>query len=709
MLRRTLGSVFAARGLQRTFGQGPLHSTGRRVVLDSVFKADEPGPKDFLQNAWKSLFKTQKKKGGSGGPGPEFKPIHFLGLFGLAAAAIAVYYLEPIRETFGLYPRLSYQEFTKLLSTQSVSRITVVKISKQSLEVQYRALVTEVSGKNYIMPIGNVDHFIYSVESQLNGNVGNLHIEYRRRPPLLEMLNSVSKFAYYVLGVGWFGIFLVSRLKSGKQGGMLGQGLDLYGTNAFMKSKAIKVDSNIKYRFSDVAGNEQAKVEIQEFVDFLKNPQKYKELGAKIPKGALLSGPPGTGKTLLAKATAGEAEVNFLYTSGSEFIETYVGVGASRVRDLFKSAKENAPSIIFIDEIDAIGKKRDEGNMGGNEERNITLNQILVEMDGFGSDSGVVVFAATNRKEMLDPALIRTGRFDRSIECNLPSIEERAAIFKVHLKPLKLSSEKTMEEFAKRLASLTPGYSGSDIANICNEAAIQAARHNRNVVTTIDFEMAVERVIGGVERKKSVNPEERKTVAVHESGHGVVSWFLQGGMPLLKLTIIPRSKGALGFAQYLPNESSLETKEELEDTICSILGGRCAEQVFFGKVTTGAYDDLEKVYNIAHNYVTKLGMSDKIGYLSLSESQYGSKKYSNETSKIVDQEIKALIDKCTERTMKLVQDKKVLIQTLSDALLEKETLDLNDIVRILGPRPFEAKSSFKDFLEEMQKNTAAAN
>src|SRR3990167_5548134 len=306
MLRRTLGFVYRSTRLQRAFTQGPMSTaTSGRAPEDHILLSNEPGPKDFIKNAWKSLFKPQKKKGGPGGPGPEFKPIHFLGFFGLAAAAIAVYYLEPIRETFGLYPRISHQELTKLLNTQSITRITVVKIARESPEIYYRALVTDSNGKNYIMPIGNVDHFMYSVESQLGGSVGNLQVEYRRRPPLSDILNSFSKFTYYFIGLGWFGLFLFSRFKSGKQGGMLGQGLDLYGTNAFMKSRAIKVDSDIKYRFSDVAGNDQAKVEIQEFVDFLKNPEKYKELGAKIPKGALLSGPPGTGKTLLAKATAG--------------------------------------------------------------------------------------------------------------------------------------------------------------------------------------------------------------------------------------------------------------------------------------------------------------------------------------------------------------------------------------------------------------------
>lgn len=311
----------------------------------------------------------------------------------------------------------------------------------------------------------------------------------------------------------------------------------------------------------------------------------------------------------------------------------FVGIGASRVRDLFNEAKLNAPSIVFIDEIDAIGKKRD-GYGSGNDEKNATLNQLLVELDGFGSDSNVVVFAATNRKELLDSALTRTGRFDRSIDINLPNIEERREIFRVHLRPLKLSDERTAERYASRLASLTPGFSGSDIANICNEAAILAARNGRTSVIPHDFEMAVERNIGGMEQKKIVTEEEKRTVAVHESGHAVVSWFLEGGSPLLKLTIIPRSKGSLGFAQYLPNEGSLEKKEELLDRICSILGGRCAEKVFFGKVTTGAYDDFNKAYSLAHNMITKVGMSDSIGLVNYSQNEAGEKRYSQKTNSV---------------------------------------------------------------------------
>ena len=377
---------------------------------------------------------------------------------------------------------------------------------------------------------------------------------------------------------------------------------------------------------------EENKFELMEFVDFLKNPSKYHRLGAKIPRGAIMYGPPGTGKTMLAKACAGEAGVSFYYTSGSEFVEMYVGVGASRVRDLFKNAKENAPAIIFIDEIDAIGKKRDSGPVT-NDERDNTLNQLLVEIDGFGTDDDVVIFAATNRKDILDPALTRSGRFDRAVQINLPDIEGRMSIFKVHLRKLHLS-ETEIEKYAKRLATITPGFSGSEIANVCNEAAILCARANREKVVPSDFESAVDRVIAGLEMKR-LSKKSIERVAIHESGHGLVGWFLRGGSPLIKLTIVPRSKGSLGYAQYLPSEAALKDEESLKDEIAVILGGRVAEEVFFGEVTTGAYDDLQKVHQIAYSLVTQYGMTQRLGLVQLPDNPYGYKIYSEETSQVV--------------------------------------------------------------------------
>jgi AFG3 family protein len=403
----------------------------------------------------------------------------------------------------------------------------------------------------------------------------------------------------------------------------------------------------------------------------------------------------------LAKAAAGEAGVPFLYISGSDFVEMFVGVGASRVRDLFKQAKENAPSIIFIDEIDAVGRKR-ESKMGGNDERDNTLNQLLVEMDGFGTDSNVIVLAATNRAELLDPALTRPGRLDRSIEVTLPDIDGRKEIFMVHLKPIKLDPSKSTEDYARRLATLTPGFSGADIHNLCNEAAILAARKNKHFVSSEEFESASERVMAGLEKKRIVSEEERRVVAHHEAGHAVVSWFLEGGSPLLKLTIIPRSKGSLGYAQYLPNESSLETKEELLDRISCILGGRCAEEAFFGRITTGAYDDLKKAYDIANAMITKFGMSETIGFIGYPDDEYF-RKHSDETAREIDTEIKKIVNYCTERCRETVIKHKPQIEALAASLLEKETLDLQQIVSILGERPFAPKSNYKAYLEDRKK------
>jgi len=354
------------------------------------------------------------------------------------------------------------------------------------------------------------------------------------------------------------------------------------------------VDKKIKTRFKHVAGMEQAKIEVMEFVDFLKKPEKYKKLGAKIPRGALLVGPPGTGKTMLAKAVAGEAGVPFFSISGSDFVEMFVGVGASRVRDLFKKAKEKSPSIIFIDEIDAVAKKR-HGKFGGNDERDNTLNQLLVEMDGFSTEENVIILAATNRADILDAALLRPGRFDRQIEITSPNIDERAAIFKVHLKKIKLNAEKTRSEYAKKMATLTPGMSGAEVANVCNEGAIIAARNNLPSVGMKQFEEAIDRVIGGIEKKSLMTLEELRRVALHESGHAVAGWYSEYADPLLKITIVPRSKGALGFAQYLPAEVALKNKEELLDMIKTALGGRIAEEIFYDSVTTGASNDIEKV------------------------------------------------------------------------------------------------------------------
>eukprot|EP00330_Aristerostoma_sp_ATCC50986_P010559 CAMPEP_0114588888 /NCGR_PEP_ID=MMETSP0125-20121206/11488_1 /TAXON_ID=485358 ORGANISM="Aristerostoma sp., Strain ATCC 50986" /NCGR_SAMPLE_ID=MMETSP0125 /ASSEMBLY_ACC=CAM_ASM_000245 /LENGTH=569 /DNA_ID=CAMNT_0001785529 /DNA_START=585 /DNA_END=2294 /DNA_ORIENTATION=- len=552
---------------------------------------------------------------------------------------------------------IAYSDFFKnYIEQEKVSRIKI----KRVIEDHERKNVAEVfvGGKatKYVV-IGDVDKFLETLERtqrEMNKTPEYfIPVEFNYTMSDSHGMNRFLKIlftGFMILLAYSIRQNMMSR-RGGKGGGMgnpFGDILGMGKTNV----RIYGVDNKIKTRFKDVAGLDEAKLEITEFVDFLKKPKKFTELGAKIPRGALLCGPPGTGKTLLAKAAAGEAGVPFLYISGSDFVEMFVGVGASRVRDLFKKAKEHAPSIIFIDEIDAVGRKR-ESRIRGNDERDNTLNQLLVEMDGFGTDTNVVVLAATNRKELLDPALTRPGRFDRGIDVTLPDIEGRKQIFMVHLKPIKLHPEKTMDEYANRLSTLTPGFSGADIANLCNEAAILAARKNRKFVSSEHFEAASERILGGLEKKRMVSEEERKTVAVHESGHAVVSWFLEGGNPLLKLTIIPRSKGSLGFAQYLPNENSLETKEELMDKICSILGGRCAEQHFNGRVTTGAYDDLRKAYDMASNIVTKFGMSQRVGLIGFEENEY-MKTMSNYMQKEIDEEIHRIIAECTDRTQQMV-------------------------------------------------------
>lgn len=597
-----------------------------------------------------------------------------------------------------LKPVLSYTQLEDEIRAGTINDVQIVHITDEQKTLRSYAIAVR-NGSKYRIDIINTksfDELLADIKARSGVQV-NCEKVYRLAP--IDVITKSVSFLFYFIIIS----SVVGGLIRGKSLSM--NNTMATGVSDFSKSMAKKFtkETDLKIRFADVAGMDEAKLEIEEFVDFLKFPNKYKELGAKLPKGALLAGPPGTGKTLLAKACAGEAGVPFFFVSGSEFVEMFVGVGASRVRDLFKQAKESAPAIVFIDEIDAVGKKRS-AKLSTNTESDSTLNQLLVEMDGFGTDANVVVFAATNRKELLDSALTRPGRFDRSIDVNLPDIDGRRDVFKVHLKPLKLESEQKYEKHAKRLASLTPGFSGADIANICNEAAIQAVRKGHLHVQEEDFEVAVERVIGGLEKKRNVNIEERRVVAVHESGHGVVAWFLEGASPLLKLTIIPRSKGALGFAQYLPNEQSLETYQELEDKIVSVLGGRCSEMVFFGRVTTGAYDDLQKAYKIAHSMVTKLGMSDKIGYLSLEENDYGVKSYSDQTNREIDEECKRIIDKCTVKCIELVKQHREKIEQLSNILLEKETIDLRIITDVLGPRPFAPKPSFKAYLEESIAN-----
>lgn len=634
--------------------------------------------------------------------------IILLALFG---AAYAYTYSNPAKE-------LVYMEFVNdYLTKNRVKNITIIK-DKRSDVFNYRADIETVEGEKLYITLGSVDNFLAKIDL-IQREMGKTPQEFVPLKYSNESEQSSSNLLLNFLIAGLFGLFMWQILKgrnptggsgtakkgssktSNSSGGFMGGG-GFGGMMNVGKSNATVygVDKNIKTKFKHVAGLDNAKEEIMEFVDFLKNPKKYQKLGAKIPRGALLIGPPGTGKTLLAKATAGEAQIPFLSISGSDFVEMFVGVGASRVRDLFKKARENAPSIIFIDEIDAVGKKRHGKFSGGNDERDNTLNQLLVEMDGFGTDSSVVVLAATNRKDILDSALLRPGRFDRTIEINLPNIKERTEIFKVHMKRVKLNPRHTMDEYARKMAALTPGMSGADIHNVVNEGAILAARKNLESAGLIEFEQATERVIGGLEKKTVMSENERKTVAYHESGHAVAGWFLENSNPLLKITIIPRTKGSLGFAQYLPEELSLYTTEQLKDMIKVALGGRISEEIFFTKITTGASDDLKKCTQIANGIVTTYGMSD-LGRVSYQQEEGYQKPYSENTASKIDEEIRKIIDECYESTRELLLSKRELIENLAEKLLEKEVVTLPDIISILGERPYPMKANLKEYLEEI--------
>eukprot|EP00899_Mesostigma_viride_P016412 jgi/Mesvir1/24772/Mv22027-RA.1 len=546
----------------------------------------------------------------------------------------------------------------------------------------------------YFLNIGSVEMFerkLEEVQSAIGRDpMDHVPVLYVQKMRWFAELTSLLPT---LVGLGAL-LFFLRRVQGGV-GGMGGGGGAGGARSIFNVGKASIniVDPKDKARvtFKDVAGCDEAKEEIMEFVHFLKNPGKYKDLGAKIPRGALLVGAPGTGKTLLAKATAGEAGVPFLAISGSDFMEMFVGVGPSRVRDLFAQARSRAPSIIFVDEIDAIGKARGRGGFaGGNDERENTLNQLLVEMDGFSTTSGVVVLAGTNRPDILDKALLRPGRFDRQISIDRPDINGREQIFRIYLE--KIALDKEVEYYSQRLAALTPGFAGADIANVVNEAALIAARKDKLVVGMAEFEAACDRVIGGLEKKnKVVSKEERRTVAYHEAGHAVVGWFLEHAEPLLKVTIVPRGTSALGFAQYLPNENLLATREQLEDRICMTLGGRAAEEVLLGKISTGAQNDLEKVTKLAYAQVAVYGFSEKVGLLSFPPGSNGSefqKPYSDDTAQLIDAEVRSMVDAAYKKTLALVRQHKASIEKLAQTLLLKEVVQQDDMIAIMGARPY---------------------
>ena len=502
-----------------------------------------------------------------------------------------------------------------------------------------------------------------------------------------EVFGDLIKTLLPILLIGL--LFVMMMRKAGGAGGAGGPG----GIFSIGKSKATLFEKGTKVNinFGDVAGLDEAKVEVMEIVDFLKNPKKYTALGGKIPKGALLIGPPGTGKTLLAKAVAGEAQVPFFSLSGSDFVEMFVGVGASRVRDLFKQAREKAPCIIFIDEIDAIGRARGKNMMMSNDERENTLNQLLVEMDGFGTDLGIIILAATNRPDVLDAALLRPGRFDRQISIDRPDMVGREAIFKVHLEPIKISQKLDIH----KLAEQTPGFAGADIANVCNEAALIAARKNKEAVDMSDFQDAIDRVIGGLEKKnKLISPEEKEIIAYHEAGHAICGWYLEHAYPLLKVTIVPRGSAALGYAQYTPKEQYLYNTDQLNDQICMTLGGRAAEDIFFGKISTGASNDLQQITKIAYSMVTVYGMNEKMGNISYydpSQENTFTKPFSEETGKMIDTEVRLIIENAYIKTKALLNEKKGDVEKLAKELLVKEVLFRSDVESLIGKRPFEEK------------------
>ena len=499
-------------------------------------------------------------------------------------------------------------------------------------------------------------------------------------------------------------IYMMRRMSGGGAGGG-GQIFSIGKSRATLFDK----ESQVNITFNDVAGLEEAKQEVMEIVDFLKNPKKYTNLGGKIPKGALLVGSPGTGKTLLAKAVAGEAQVPFFSLSGSDFVEMFVGVGASRVRDLFKQAKDKAPCIIFIDEVDAIGRARGKNSMmGGNDERENTLNQLLVEMDGFGTDSGIIILAATNRPDVLDSALMRPGRFDRQISIDKPDLTGREQIFKVHLRPIKTAAEVD----AKKLSAQTPGFAGAEIANVCNEAALIAARKNKEEVDMQDFQDAIDRVIGGLEKKnKIISPEEKRIVAYHEAGHAIAGWFLEHADPLVKVSIVPRGVAALGYAQYLPKEQFLYTTEQLTDGMCMTMGGRVAEDIVFGKISTGAQNDLERITKLSYAMVTIYGMNNHVGNVSFHDPQneYNfNKPYSEKTAEMIDEEVRALISNVYERTKALLTEKREGLEKLAQKLIEKEILFQSDLEEILGKRPFDNRTTYDEFVNGTGDQAPAA-
>lgn len=608
---------------------------------------------------------------------------------------------------------ITWQEFrTAFLDKGLVDRLVVVNRSKVKVYLHSNATGSmygrpEGSGgangqAAYWFSVGSVEAF----ERKLDDAQRELDIPGNERIPVAyhEEISTASTLLHFAptLLIAGLLFYMTRRAAGGMSSGGGGGGPGgIFGIGK-SRAKMFNQETDVKIKFEDVAGMDEAKEEIMEFVNFLKKPERYERLGAKIPRGAILSGPPGTGKTLLAKATAGEAGVPFLSVSGSEFVEMFVGVGPSRVRDMFANGKKHAPCIIFIDEIDALGKARGKGgNFGGNDERESTLNELLVQMDGFSTSEHVVVLAGTNRPDVLDPALLRPGRFDRHIGIDRPDISGRREIFLVHLKPLKLAEGTNKDLLAEKLSTLTPGFSGADVANVCNEAALIAAREGLSAVDERSFDRAIERVIAGLERKTRVlSPEEKRIVAYHEAGHAVCGWFLEFADPLLKVSIIPRGVG-LGYAQYLPKERYLYSTQMLFDRMCMTLGGRVSEEINFNSITTGASDDLTKITRIAYESVAAYGFSSIVGPVSYKQEQESMHKpFSERTGEMLDQEVRDLVSKVHKRTTELLTEKKWAVEKVAQRLLEKEVLTREEMVNLLGKRPFKQADEADEWLEK---------
>jgi cell division protease FtsH len=625
----------------------------------------------------------------------------------ILALIVAIFFISKVVNNGSLI-ELKQSAFEDMVLARDVKKITyitnedVVEVTlkpdaiqnakyKQDIEKNSSPLGLNVNGPHYKFKVLSKDKFIEKYDQ--------LTKDFSRADKIDVSTEERQDYTNFLINVGFlfllvFGFWMLMRRMTG--GG--GPGGQIFNIG---KSKAALFDAEnkVKITFADVAGLEEAKEEIKEIVDFLKSPQKFTKLGGKIPKGALLVGPPGTGKTLLAKAVAGEAGVPFFSLSGSDFVEMFVGVGAARVRDLFKQAKEKAPCIVFIDEIDAIGRSRGRGQMpGANDERENTLNSLLVEMDGFATDSGVIILAATNRPDVLDSALLRPGRFDRQISIDKPDIVGREQIFKVHLKPIKMSKNVDI----KKLAAQTPGFAGAEIANVCNEAALIAARRDKAEVDMQDFQDAIDRVIGGLEKKtKIISPEEKKIVAYHEAGHAVAGWFLEHADPLVKVSIVPRGVAALGYAQYLPKEQFLYQTEQLLDEMGMTFGGRAAEEIVFGKISTGALSDLERITKMAYSMVTVYGMNREIGNISFYDSKQSdytfNKPYSDATAEKIDQEVKKIVETAYQRTKDLLTHHREHLEIIAKELLEKEILFQSDLERLIGKRPFAHQTTYEKF------------